>query len=117
MLMLSKLFFFNDTATTEIYPLSLHDALPISRGAGQGRAAVRGGAGRRRRPLLRRRQRDGVAAVRRGPARARGPPARPVARFDRAAAPSRAGGYWVARRAGRRRVPWRGFPRACPPPS
>src|SRR5256885_2143609 len=24
-------FFFNDTATTEIYPLSLHDALPISR--------------------------------------------------------------------------------------
>src|SRR5260370_36323109 len=26
----SWLFFFNDTATTEIYPLSLHDALPIS---------------------------------------------------------------------------------------
>src|SRR2546427_11596708 len=26
------LFFFNDTATTEIYTLSLHDALPISRG-------------------------------------------------------------------------------------
>src|SRR4029434_11013911 len=25
-----RLFFFNDTATTEIYPLSLHDALPIS---------------------------------------------------------------------------------------
>src|SRR2546422_8430467 len=25
-------FFFNDTAPTEIYPLSLHDALPISRG-------------------------------------------------------------------------------------
>src|ERR1043166_3862154 len=25
----SSLFFFNDTATTEIYPLSLHDALPI----------------------------------------------------------------------------------------
>src|SRR2546427_1971173 len=24
-------FFFNDTATTEIYPLSLHDALPILR--------------------------------------------------------------------------------------
>jgi len=23
-------FFFNDTATTEIYTLSLHDALPIS---------------------------------------------------------------------------------------
>src|SRR5256885_14741218 len=29
-------FFFNDTATTEIYTLSLHDALPISR-AGRGR--------------------------------------------------------------------------------
>src|SRR5258708_23639598 len=28
-------FFFNDTATTEIYTLSLHDALPISRRCGQ----------------------------------------------------------------------------------
>src|SRR5256885_5434307 len=28
-------FFFNDTATTEIYTLSLHDALPISQGFGQ----------------------------------------------------------------------------------
>src|SRR3989442_4299322 len=27
-------FFFNDTATTEIYTLSLHDALPISEGFG-----------------------------------------------------------------------------------
>src|SRR5258707_2506120 len=27
---LSAIFFFNDTATTEIYTLSLHDALPIS---------------------------------------------------------------------------------------
>src|SRR5436309_16100058 len=27
----SYFFFFNDTATTEIYTLSLHDALPISR--------------------------------------------------------------------------------------
>src|SRR2546430_17134462 len=26
-----RLFFFNDTATTEFYTLSLHDALPISR--------------------------------------------------------------------------------------
>src|SRR2546422_4987388 len=33
-------FFFNDTATTEIYTLSLHDALPISRRAGLG---LRGG--------------------------------------------------------------------------
>src|SRR5712664_2944244 len=29
-------FFFNDTATTEIYTLSLHDALPISRRLGAG---------------------------------------------------------------------------------
>src|SRR2546427_6091046 len=28
---LFRFFFFNDTATTEIYTLSLHDALPISR--------------------------------------------------------------------------------------
>src|SRR2546422_4214453 len=28
-LVLSRFFFFNDTATTEIYTLSLHDALPI----------------------------------------------------------------------------------------
>src|SRR3712207_8642134 len=37
-------FFFNDTATTEIYTLSLHDALPISGGGvamgGDGRAPV-----------------------------------------------------------------------------
>src|SRR3712207_670399 len=47
-------FFFNDTATTEIYTLSLHDALPISetrvwgwsgerRGAHRGRSGVVGG--------------------------------------------------------------------------
>src|SRR3712207_8118789 len=30
---LRRFFFFNDTATTEIYTLSLHDALPISTGA------------------------------------------------------------------------------------
>src|SRR3712207_8330001 len=34
------IFFFNDTATTEIYTLSLHDALPISR-----RARARAAAG------------------------------------------------------------------------
>src|SRR3712207_8673016 len=33
-----SLFFFNDTATTEIYTLSLHDALPISRGTASPRA-------------------------------------------------------------------------------
>src|SRR2546430_15647484 len=49
-------FFFNDTATTEIYTLSLHDALPIS----TGRAAVR------------RRDRGGRSAAPRG--RLDGPP-------------------------------------------
>src|SRR3712207_7233220 len=54
-------FFFNDTATTEIYTLSLHDALPISPrrpGTGPrlrgprpaGRAARRGRRRRARRP-------------------------------------------------------------------
>src|SRR3712207_8820973 len=33
-------FFFNDTATTEIYTLSLHDALPISRTYPSGVEAV-----------------------------------------------------------------------------
>src|SRR2546429_6589831 len=33
-------FFFNDTATTEIYTLSLHDALPISHSEGAVQAAV-----------------------------------------------------------------------------
>src|SRR2546425_9656945 len=32
-------FFFNDTATTEIYTISLHDALPISHGQGEPGAA------------------------------------------------------------------------------
>src|SRR5256885_2954154 len=32
--LISFFFFFNDTATTEIYTLSLHDALPICRTAG-----------------------------------------------------------------------------------
>src|SRR2546429_5065198 len=41
-------FFFNDTATTEIYTLSLHDALPICRGQATGvaRAPTRLPAGR-----------------------------------------------------------------------
>src|SRR5258705_10440232 len=34
-------FFFNDTATTEIYTLSLHDALPISHHRRAGRHRVR----------------------------------------------------------------------------
>ena len=34
------LFFFNDTATTEIYTLSLHDALPISGNPASGSYAI-----------------------------------------------------------------------------
>src|SRR5690242_21625675 len=39
MLVSCTFFFFNDTATTEIYTLSLHDALPIFVPAGVDRAA------------------------------------------------------------------------------
>src|SRR3712207_7500802 len=37
-----RVFFFNDPATTEIYTLSLHDALPIYPGAVPRRARARG---------------------------------------------------------------------------
>src|SRR2546430_13207017 len=46
----SFFFFFNDTATTEIYTLSLHDALPISPGpASCGRASPQASRPRPRR--------------------------------------------------------------------
>src|SRR6266566_1982678 len=45
-LLIIRFFFFNDTATTEIYTLSLHDALPILARAG-GRGAPARGARRR----------------------------------------------------------------------
>src|SRR5215210_5912196 len=69
------LFFFNDTATTEIYTLSLHDALPISRRhraqpgrldalrVGDPRRAGDRGAARRRGALERPRAAGGVAAA------------------------------------------------------
>src|SRR3712207_7329125 len=47
------LFFFNDTATTEIYTLSLHDALPISAAAARAGSRIalrRPPGGRRCRP-------------------------------------------------------------------
>src|SRR2546425_5768515 len=59
-------FFFNDTATTEIYTLSLHDALPIYRRAAAASphpAAVRFGFGRRS-PVLRHTVRRGRVAAR-----------------------------------------------------
>src|SRR5947208_7828426 len=40
-------FFFNDTATTEIYTLSLHDALPISEPIPHGGTSSRDPRGRR----------------------------------------------------------------------
>src|SRR2546422_11562613 len=48
--MIFTFFFFNDTATTEIYTLSLHDALPICplRAAGPCAGRDRAAAGRRR---------------------------------------------------------------------
>src|SRR2546430_12481332 len=46
----SLFFFFNDTATTEIYTLSLHDALPICLGRSyrvRARSGIRAGCGLR----------------------------------------------------------------------
>src|SRR3989454_1130750 len=58
-----SLFFFNDTATTEIYTLSLHDALPIYRRLGRVHRLAR--VGRRGRAQPRgRRARAGPAGVR-----------------------------------------------------
>src|SRR2546422_7042123 len=55
-------FFFNDTATTEIYTLSLHDALPISRRAHgvERRPDVRPAVLRRRHDLTTRRAASGT---------------------------------------------------------
>src|SRR5712664_4536962 len=41
----SPVFFFNDTATTEIYTLSLHDALPISDCRHRAERRIRRGGG------------------------------------------------------------------------
>src|SRR3712207_7558626 len=46
--MKTVVFFFNDTATTEIYTLSLHDALPISSGPLNGAMTPTTSAGTRR---------------------------------------------------------------------
>src|SRR5436190_17057562 len=58
--MLATLIFFTDTPTTEIYTLSLHDALPISRRA----RGLRVRPGRPRRPRPRARAGPAAAAVR-----------------------------------------------------
>src|SRR5258706_1993214 len=49
----TSFFFFNDTATTEIYTLSLHDALPISAAAHPARRGRRRGPPRARSTDLR----------------------------------------------------------------
>src|SRR3712207_8271597 len=51
--MFSYVFFFNDTATTEIYTLSLHDALPISRARRRRRLGLHGRRHVDRRPRAR----------------------------------------------------------------
>src|SRR2546422_5220961 len=61
----SLFFFFNDTATTEIYTLSLHDALPILAGGESGRSRPTAGEGRR--------DRTGSAAARSSRRTAPGP--------------------------------------------
>src|SRR3712207_7737516 len=66
-------FFFNDTATTEIYTLSLHDALPISR-------RLHGGSGLRLRGLRDARRRRG--AERHGARRVAGRGALPLTRSE-----------------------------------
>src|SRR3712207_6948254 len=53
-------FFFNDTATTEIYTLSLHDALPIYK-AGDGSHVSDADTAERRRFLFRQLPREGCA--------------------------------------------------------
>src|SRR2546422_11542034 len=113
-------FFFNDTATTEIYTLSLHDALPISlrtqavcrrprarggavRGPGRGRPSGRGAG-------------PGAAAPRSRPL-ATSPGHRVARRPDGAGAPQRPAGG-VGRGAGRVwAAGWRGGARTgwvCP---
>src|SRR3712207_7585937 len=59
------LFFFNDTATTEIYTLSLHDALPICRDVDRGRLAVGAGRERQLAPVGADRHRERLALVHR----------------------------------------------------
>src|SRR3712207_7633853 len=61
-------FFFNDTATTEIYTLSLHDALPICRRGQEHARLDPGDRGERGDPRRRRPRRRGGAARRRGQA-------------------------------------------------
>src|SRR5256884_5351870 len=118
---LGYFFFFNDTATTEIYTLSLHDALPIY----LPRSGRYGGEGRRARCRLD----SGPHALRRVP----GGPGRGGGRHGAGRHRSRRDepgyGRWLARTAARRRRRGnvagrppalrraRGRARRAPPPS
>src|SRR5215211_7329518 len=113
-------FFFNDTATTEIYTLSLHDALPISR---RRTAAIR----RQRLARAAHAAGDHADAPRRGPQRserrqrrARRPPPRrqrPSDRPHRSPAPAQPRRPAVLRPRTRRRLAHRrGGHRNAPPP-
>src|SRR5437667_12575555 len=57
-LFLLFLFFFNDTATTEIYTLSLHDALPIWRSENPAFLVSSSRSGRKASPWVARRSSD-----------------------------------------------------------
>src|SRR5438067_10982460 len=78
-------FFFNDTATTEIYTLSLHDALPISRRVDRARrhqlVDLRGGDSRVRGRRLRARRRRRRGAPRPHVVRRHGPSLRSLRPF------------------------------------
>src|SRR2546425_10794963 len=123
-LIMLSLFFFNDTATTEIYTLSLHDALPISPGARREGPGAAGGARRAGRPQAAgaraedapRRGGPLLRARRAGPLR---PPHRQGRRDDVAPGPEPVRGpRYLARRArdrARREPRSQGEDRASPP--
>src|SRR5205085_8527109 len=101
----SFFFFFNDPAPTEIYTLSLHDALPISFGADGADAALgRARAHARRRRLLdRRAPARGVPARRRALRVRRAPQGRGDDRRVAGRADADRAGLPVARDRGHRR--------------
>src|SRR6266849_7479389 len=109
LILVSFFFFFNDTATTEIYTLSLHDALPISGlRRVRGRRHLRRGHGRPRGGqlgLLRRRRdrRSRPVLPPRLPPHRRGPP-HPLSRAARGALRAPRGLHHRRRRRDRLRV-------------
>src|SRR2546422_7696644 len=102
-------FFFNDTATTEIYTLSLHDALPIYR------RAARDAAPRGRVPLSRSGNRRGASADRRDAAVRCGGDARLGCLADRWRC-RRAAAFYHHRDEPPARAPRAAGPRHAPPP-